>query len=221
MTDMSGHGRPQPDNDQLRHALTIHEVSERLAAAGLPRSERQIKRYCETGFLDAKKVPGPTGEQWFVAPAALPKLIGDLQQWQMQREGHGRPRPAMSESVPPEISRDAVADMAGHGRPQPATSGQETADDNRGGGPGTIRYLAQLERDVERLEDDREFLREQIKVKDGQITSLLERDRETNILVGKLQEMLTPLLGAPERGPRIHDTPPRTSTREGDVSRPD
>ena len=74
---------------------------------------------------------------------------------------------------------------------------------------------------MERLEDDREFLREQIKVKDGQITSLLERDRETNILIGKLQEMLTPLLGAPERGPRIHDTPPQTSTREGDVSRPD
>lgn len=85
MTDMSGHGRPQQDSDQLRHALTIHEVSARLLAAGVPRSERSIKRYCETGFLDAKKVPGPTGEQWFVAPAALPKLIGDLQQWQMQR----------------------------------------------------------------------------------------------------------------------------------------
>jgi hypothetical protein len=83
MTDMSGHGRPQQDSDQLRHTLTIHEVSARLTAAGVPRSERSIKRYCETGFLDAKKVPGPTGEQWFVAPAALPKLIGDLQQWQI------------------------------------------------------------------------------------------------------------------------------------------
>jgi hypothetical protein len=55
---------------------------------------------------------------------------------------------------------------------------------------------------VERLQDDREFLRNQIKVKDTQIASLLERDRETNILIRGLQEMLTPLLG-PRR-----ETPP-------------
>jgi hypothetical protein len=59
----SGLGRPQQDNDQQRHTLTVSEVGEQLAAAGVPRSERQIKRYCETGFLDAKKIPGPTGEQ--------------------------------------------------------------------------------------------------------------------------------------------------------------
>jgi hypothetical protein len=59
---------------------------------------------------------------------------------------------------------------------------------------------------VERLQDDREFLRDQIKVKDTQIASLLERDRETNILIRGLQEMLTPLLG-PRREPPIHDNP--------------
>jgi len=35
-------------------------------------------------------------------------------------------------------------------------------------------------------------------VKDKTIEALLERDRETNILVGQLQKMLTPLLGRPE-----------------------
>ncbi len=57
---------------------------------------------------------------------------------------------------------------------------------------------------MERLQDDREFLREQIKVKDTQIGSLLERDRETNILIRGLQEMLTPLLG-PRREDRQAD----------------
>ena len=62
---------------------------------------------------------------------------------------------------------------------------------------------------MERLEDDREFLREQIKVKDGQISSLLERDRETNILIRGLQEMLTPLLSGPRPEPRSdHQEPP-------------
>src|SRR5712691_8401119 len=102
MLDTPGLGRPQQDDDQLRHTLTVHEVGDRIAAAGVPRSERQIKRYCESGFLDAAKVPGPTGDQWFVAPVALPRLIGDLQQWQMQRAGRGAVRPAMSEFLPPD-----------------------------------------------------------------------------------------------------------------------
>jgi hypothetical protein len=111
MTDTTGLGRPHQDDDQQRHTLTVHQVSEHLADAGVPRSERQIKRYCESGFLDdAKKVPGPTGDQWFVAPIALPKLIGDLQQWQMQRAGHSETRPAMSldniaESLPQRVER--------------------------------------------------------------------------------------------------------------------
>src|SRR5882672_3727357 len=102
MDDTSGLGRSQQDDDQLRHTLTVHEVGERLGVAGVPRSERQIKRYCESGFLDAKKVPGPTGDQWFVAPHALPKLIGDLQQWQMQRTGHSETQPAATGHVMPE-----------------------------------------------------------------------------------------------------------------------
>src|SRR5450631_1203109 len=113
MDDTSGLGRPQQDNDQHSHTLTIHEVGEQLSIAGVPRSERQIKRYCESAFLDAKKIPGPTGDQWFVAPAALPRLIGDLQQWQMQREGHGQTRPAVTESVMPKKSIDTDADIPG------------------------------------------------------------------------------------------------------------
>jgi hypothetical protein len=70
--------------------------------------------------------------------------------------------------------------------------------------PVATQYVGRLEREVEQLHDDREFLREQIKVKDGQIAlkdqqigAMLERDRETNILVHSLQKMLAPLLGSP------------------------
>ena len=117
MTDTPGLGRPQQDDDQLRHTLTIHDVSEQLATAGVPRSERQIKRYCESGFLDAKKIPGPTGDQWFVAPAALPRLIGDLQQWQMQRQGHSETRPAKAGRVRICFYGFFWNDTLRHGRP--------------------------------------------------------------------------------------------------------
>jgi len=207
MTDTPGLGRPHQDNDQLRHTLTIHEVGTRLAAAGVPRSDRQIKRYCETSFLDAKKVPGPTGEQWFVAPAALPKLIGDLQQWQIQRVGHGQLRPGASDNVPHENRPDNSTDTAGHGRPEHAMTDQNTVGDWAG---KPAELIGHMEREVARLNDDRDFLREQIKVKDGQIASLLERDRETNILIRGLQEMLTPLLGAPRREPPSQGVEPQS-----------
>lgn len=57
------------------------------------------------------------------------------------------------------------------------------------------RYVAQLERQLEAVRDERDFLREQIDRKDRTIEALIERDRETNFLVRGLQEMLTPLLG--------------------------
>jgi len=202
MTDMSGHGRPHQDDDQLRHTLTIHEVSVRLAAAGVPRSERQIKRYCETSFLDAKKIPGPSGEQWFVAPAALPKLIGDLEQWQMQRPGHGQPRPAMSDSVPPEIPRDSAPDTPGHGRPQQAMSDTGTSTDSRRGEPDTTGYVTQLETRITEKDEVIGLLKGQLTTKDKQLgdlsdrfTSLSDRFADTQKLMGAMQRMLAPLLG--------------------------
>jgi hypothetical protein len=49
-----------------------------------------------------------------------------------------------------------------------------------------------------------DFLRGQIAVKDKTIEALLERDRETNILLSQLQRMLAPLLGGPRQ---VHDDP--------------
>jgi len=55
------------------------------------------------------------------------------------------------------------------------------------------------ERYVTRLEDENTFLREQVVVKDTQIGALLERDKETNTLIHRLQAMLAPLLVAPKQ----------------------
>ena len=48
------------------------------------------------------------------------------------------------------------------------------------------------------LEKENEFLRGQVSVKDTQIEALLERDKETNTLIHRLQAMLAPLLVAPK-----------------------
>ena len=60
--------------------------------------------------------------------------------------------------------------------------------------PEDSRYVGALER-------ENEFLRDQVVVKDTQIREMTERARETNVLIGGLQKMLSPLLGRP-REPR-------------------
>lgn len=202
MTDMSGLGRPQQDSDQLRHTLTVHEVGEQLSVAGVPRSERQIKRYCETGFLDATKIPGPTGEQWFIAPAALPKLIGDLQQWQMQRAGQSETRPAVTTSVTLEKPNEQNTDMPGSGRPQPAVTDTPLRDEREAGHSMTSGYVTQLEKRIDEKDDVIGLLKGQLVAKDQQITDLSTRfgnlsDRfaDTQKLLGAMQRMFAPLLG--------------------------
>ena len=56
--------------------------------------------------------------------------------------------------------------------------------------PEESRYVGALER-------ENEFLRGQVLVKDTQIKEMTERARETNVLIGGLQKMLSPLLGTP------------------------
>lgn len=133
---MARHGAPHPDANDQRHTLSISDVEAELVTAGVPRSRRQVIRYAESGMLDGVKVPGPSGDQWYIAPASVPKVIGDLKQWEAQRAnaevrqavtdpdtaGHGTPRHAMSDE---QISQDESAtqsDMAGHDTPRPTAS---------------------------------------------------------------------------------------------------
>lgn len=56
------------------------------------------------------------------------------------------------------------------------------------------------------LEKENEFLRGQVSVKDTQIGALLERDKETNTLIHRLQAMLAPLLVAPKHKEPIEES---------------
>lgn len=127
--DTASHGEPQPDNGEVRHTLSIPQVEAALADAGVPRSRRQVLRYAESGMLDAVKVPGPTGDQWFVSPACLSKVVGDLKQWEAQRAGHSAPKPAMSDHDAVQKPHNINPDTASHGQPRPGMSVSETSDE--------------------------------------------------------------------------------------------
>jgi hypothetical protein len=190
--------RPVATGRDSEFSLSLEEVAERYAKAGHPRTLRTLQRFCASGHLDAQKIATTTGDRYLVTPLSVERHIAQIAELALQNPVATRrdePR-QVATPVAPQISRNGEA-IGGDGPRQAATGESQTPFDRD-----------MLEREVERLEDDRNFLRDQIKVKDGQIASLLERDRETNVLIRGLQEMLTPLLG-----PR-HEPPAQAHARD-------
>jgi len=194
--------RPRPvatgrDNDFI---LSLEEVSERYARAGHPRTIRTLQRYCASGHLDAQKLATTTGDKYLVTPQSVARHIAQIKELQalgiVATDRDLSRQVATSVEQPNKPSEHSHAGATGGDRGRQTTTGESE--------PSPL--VEHLEKEVERLQDDREFLRDQIKVKDGQIGALLERDRETNILIRGLQEMLTPLLGAPRRDLPVHDS---------------
>jgi hypothetical protein len=170
--DLSRQGATIPDSE---YTLTIDEAAVRYEHAGHPRTPRSIQRYCAKGHLDCRRIETPIGEKYLITSASVAKHIAYIEEVRPTTTGRDLSRPDAS----------AVAYTEGHGEARHETTT----------GPDTSRPIATAY--VERIEGENEFLRGQIAVKDKTIEALLERDRETNILVGQLQKMLTPLLERP------------------------
>lgn len=191
--------RPSTTTIENDYTLPIEEVSERYARAGHPRTIRSLQRYCAVGHLDCQKVATTIGDKYLVTPQSVARHIAQIEEL----------RSYDNVATERDQSRPVATPVASQ-ESQPTTRYERaTGDDNqRQGTTGeseASRYVARLEREVEQAKDERDFLREQIDRKDKTIDSLIERDRETNILVRGLQEMLTPLLGGPRREPRVRE----------------
>ena len=167
-----------PDSD---FTLSIDQALERYAKAGHPRTPRSVQRYCAKGHLECRLIETEFGEKYLINPEALDKHI------------------AYIEEVTPTTSRDlSRLGATGHDNEKSANTehqGAGTSDDQS--------RLVATSRDthtrfITRLEEENSFLREQVSVKDTQIGALLERDKETNTLIHRLQAMLAPLLIGPD-----------------------
>ncbi|MFN0218197.1 MAG: hypothetical protein ACKVP4_05190 [Hyphomicrobium sp.] len=182
--------------------LTIEEVAERYHTAGHPRTIRTLQRYCASGHLDAQKIATTLGDKYFVAPYSVARHIAQINEviaFTERTTGRDVSRPAAT-GVAPQQSHDAPdhTRATDSDEPQHVATGRMDDDVQRANDVAAARVM-------QRLEDENDFLREQIDRKDKTIDSLIERDRETNILVRGLQEMLTPLLGPIRREPRHDD----------------
>ena len=178
--DLSRPVATSPDSD---FTLTIDEALDRYSRAGLPRTPRSVQRYCAKGHLDCRRIETQFGEKYLISPASIDKHIAYIEEVRPVATGRDEPR-QVATSIARKDSNDDPRQQASTGTDEP-------------------RQVATAY--VGRLESENDFLRGQIGVKDKTIEALLERDRETNILVGQLQKMLTPLLG---RSDRTRNGPP-------------
>jgi hypothetical protein len=170
------------DTDYL---LTIEQVADLYQKAGHPRTIRSLQRYCAKGHLDSqKKETTLGGEIYLVTPQSVARHIAQIEEL------------TTADNVA--IGHDVSRRVATHVAAQQSTAVHDAAPTTDS---DQSRFVARLEREVEQAKDERDFLREQIDRKDKTIDSLIERDRETNVLVRDLQHMLAPLLGPPRREP--------------------
>jgi hypothetical protein len=188
-TDANSRER-SPDH---QYTLTVDQAAELYAKAGHPRTPRAIQKYCALSKLDCHKVETETGEKYLVAPYSVDRHIAYINEVRTVANSHDQTRTVAS-IRPLENKATETPAPSTNGPEQPRTDAPvRTSDD---------RYTQSLER-------ENEFLRTQIGVKDDQIVqkdktidALLERDRETNILIAGLQKMLG--LPSPHDGKADH-----------------
>ena len=177
--------RQAATNTDSEFFLSIEDALERYEHAGHPRTARSVQRYCAKGHLDCRRMETPFGEKYLISPASVAKHIAYIEEVRPTATGRGEPR---------HVATSVVAEMR-HDKPRQETPTTPDPSRHIAIGPDmTGKY-------IERLEGEIAFLRGEISTKNLQITELSERSRETNVLIGGLQRMLSPLLGSPDPHP--------------------
>jgi hypothetical protein len=185
-TDLSRHAATRDGSD---YSLSIEDALARYEAAGLPRTTRSIQRYCAKGHLDAHRIETPFGEKFLITPTSVERHIAYINEV----------RPVATRR---DLPRLVATDVAGKNKDEEQRQEAATSTDKERQSAtesGLSWPVAADTRIIELLERDNEFLRDQIAVKDKQISEMQERAHETNTLINGLQRLLAPLLAAPER----------------------
>jgi hypothetical protein len=187
--------RPVATSSDSDFTLTIEDALALYAEAGIPRTPRSIQRYCAKEHLSSRRIETEFGEKYLITRASVEKHIAYIKEV----------TPATSRDLPRPVATTVAAENKdGMPRQEPATAPDQSRPVATTP-PEDSRYVGALER-------ENEFLRGQVVVKDTQIKEMTERARETNVLIGGLQKMLSPLLGMPRerRDDGIVEHPPTT-----------
>lgn len=164
-----GDDRRRAATGRDQYTLAIEEAALRYEHADHPRTARTIQRYCAKGHLDCLRQETPFGEKYLITPESVARHIAQIEELASATRRDLSWPAALPLAAPEQAETQIVPSPTSPDMPRPVAADYQT------------RYL-------DHLEKENAFLREQN-------TVLLERVKETNILTGRLQEMLSPLLG--------------------------
>jgi hypothetical protein len=183
--------QPRPTaTDDDKFTLTIEDVGNLYAQEGFPRTVRTLQRYCEHGHLDSRKKETLLGYMYLITSESVERHISQLKQFGATTDvatDRGEPRPtAVDVAAKIEAILEQSTSATDDDQPRP-----------------TATEVTRKSPHESQLENENVFLRSQITVKDSQITVLqetvkhiIERDKETNVLMQGFQGLFSKLLGS-------------------------
>ena len=179
-SDIGGHSRTESATVGQLYTLDVHQAQALFDAEKLPRSLRSITRYCQTHRLDAVTIDGPNGPEWRISEASVTRAIDELKRVfsLSNTASHGHPRLAVAELE--NKDKTTQTDLA--------TSRTGSATDGQGNDGG--RYVEQLEKRIEEKDDVIGMLRGELAQRNDELIRRNERERETNILIRGLQNLV-------------------------------
>lgn len=181
---MNEQPRPDANAGERVYTLTVEEAAALYEAAGHARTMRAIQKYCFRGDLTCVREQTTYGERYRITPESVARHIEQIEELsQTHRREQSRPDASVRigeiAGASDEIDRASVREQSRPDAPD-------------------IRYVAQLESENAFLRDQMNRKDHQIEQRDSQIEAMIERDRETNILIEQLQRRI-PMLPQPER----------------------
>lgn len=195
--------RPVANGDEQAYTLTVEDAAALYEQAGFARTMRAIQKYCARGDLDCLREPTTYGERFRITPGSVARHIEQIKQLsQANRRDQSRPDANVrAEVIEPVHSENDEASV----REQPRT---DAADG---------RYVDQLEKENAFLRDQIGLKDRQIERRDNQIEAMIERDRETNIMIESLQRRIPLPEGRHNEEPRAttHTELPSDTEVEG------
>ena len=178
MPDLPRPSATSPD----QYTLNIEEAAARYEHAGHPRTLRSIQRYCAKGHLDCLRQETTFGDKYLITPESVARHIAQIVELASATH-RDMPRPGAAHAATQNYT--PLLDEA-----RATTTGLPRQDEP---GRGELEKARSDERYAQQLERENVFLREQITVKDAQISELGVRARETNILIKGLQDLFLAL----------------------------
>ena len=100
--DMAGHVQPQPDT---QFTMTVEDAVLRYAQLGHPRNPRSVRRFCQQGTIDCRKIRTSSfSEMYLIDPVSIERHAKEISETfptvTQDIAGHDLPGPDMSGHVP-------------------------------------------------------------------------------------------------------------------------